>query len=464
MSEHDDLIENVGAAIREAGSPADALALIEELHAMIHMNSPVKEQPVSYVRWVPVEQVEPNDYNPNSVAKTEMRLLYLSILNDGYSQPVVTIYDEARDKYVVTFPCGHTVELLKREAWRECFTQSPILQRLHIPLVSSMAKDAYMSPRLSADEGSSESKCPKPQPTMENSYFSDFNENGAELGRSISRLPVFAAHGAGGSTVSTKPITFLELSCPCCVSSDPQRKGPWKTSQAVWRAGAEEYGLKVSWLSCDPTEISPQKRSRKGSAAASKASDTSAESLASGPAKVMEEIVITSDQRDCRWVIVDGFHRYFTCKNNQDIRDRNHGMLPIVVLDKDINDRMASTVRHNRARGKHSVDGMANMVFKMLDEGWDDATICNQLGMEPEELLRLKHLTGFSKLFENAEYKKAWETRGQIKERVKYFKEHPDDRKMGDVAHPVRADYTPPPAPEVSQRNAKTRTRSRKPA
>jgi len=113
------------------------------------------------------------------------------------------------------------------------------------------------------------------------------------------------------------------------------------------------------------------------------------------------------------FVIVDGFHRYFTMKSNKDIYDKYNGMLPIVVISKSINNRMASTVRHNRARGKHSVDGMSNMVFQMLDEGWDDSTICNQLGMEPEEIIKLKHITGFSKLFENSEYSKAWKSRSQ---------------------------------------------------
>ena len=89
-------------------------------------------------------------------------------------------------------------------------------------------------------------------------------------------------------------------------------------------------------------------------------------------------------------------------------------MLPIVVIKKDINERMAATVRHNRARGAHSVNGMSNMVFKMLDEGWSESEICNQLGMDANELVKLKHITGFSKLFENIEYKKAWEAKRQI--------------------------------------------------
>ncbi len=189
------------------------LEAIENAREALHNLSPVCGQPVDRIRWVPVDMVEPNDYNPNSVAKVELGLLYTSILHDGYTQPVVTIWDAEKEKYV----------------------------------------------------------------------------------------------------------------------------------------------------------------------------------------------------------IVDGFHRYFTCRNNQDIRDRNLGYLPVVVLDKPINDRMASTVRHNRARGKHSIDGMSNMVFQMLENGWSEAEICAELGMEAEEVLRLKHITGFSKLFEDVEYKKAWESKVQLK-------------------------------------------------
>jgi ParB-like chromosome segregation protein Spo0J len=189
------------------------LEAIENAREALHNLSPVCGQPVDRIRWVPVDMVEPNDYNPNSVAKVELGLLYTSILHDGYTQPVVTIWDAEKEKYV----------------------------------------------------------------------------------------------------------------------------------------------------------------------------------------------------------IVDGFHRYFTCRNNQDIRDRNLGYLPVVVLDKPINDRMASTVRHNRARGKHSIDGMSNMVFQMLENGWSEAEICAELGMEAEEVLRLKHITGFSRLFEDVEYKKAWESKVQLK-------------------------------------------------
>jgi len=196
----------------------EKIVFFEEIKELIHNNSPLKEQPVNRIKWVDVNKVSPNDYNPNSVAKKEMGLLYTSILHDGYTQPVVTIYDEVKDKYI----------------------------------------------------------------------------------------------------------------------------------------------------------------------------------------------------------IIDGFHRYFTCKTNKDILDRNKGRLPIVVLNKDINDRMASTVRHNRARGMHSVTGMSSMVFNMLENGWEDVDICNELGMSVEELVKLKHITGFSKLFEDKEYSKSWQTKNQLLLKKKY--------------------------------------------
>tara|TARA_R110002050_G_scaffold66514_2_gene144150 strand:+ start:200 stop:781 length:582 start_codon:yes stop_codon:yes gene_type:complete len=144
-----------------------------------------------------------------------------------------------------------------------------------------------------------------------------------------------------------------------------------------------------------------------------------------------QPIVTIYDEEKEKYVIVDGFHRYFTCKNNKDIFDATGGRVPIVVIKKDINERMAATVRHNRARGQHSVSGMSNMVFSMLDNGWKDEEICNHLGMEPDELLRLKHITGFSKLFADTEYNKAWVTKHQIRIK-KEFADAEKDVKNGN--------------------------------
>ncbi len=120
------------------------------------------------------------------------------------------------------------------------------------------------------------------------------------------------------------------------------------------------------------------------------------------------------------YTIVDGFHRYLVMLNHADIRERTESLLPVVVIDKNANERMASTVRHNRARGKHQVNGMAGIVFTMLDNGMNDESICSELGLEAEELIRLKYVTGFAKLFEDVGYKRSWETRRQIRLRRDY--------------------------------------------
>lgn len=127
-----------------------------------------------------------------------------------------------------------------------------------------------------------------------------------------------------------------------------------------------------------------------------------------------QPIVTVHDKKRGKYIIVDGFHRYFIAKNNKDIQESTYGKIPIVVITKDINERMASTIRHNRARGSHSVRGMSSMIFTLLENGWDDADICNHLGMDADELLRLKHITGFSKLFKDAKYNKEWMTKHQI--------------------------------------------------
>ena len=133
-----------------------------------------------------------------------------------------------------------------------------------------------------------------------------------------------------------------------------------------------------------------------------------------------QPIVTVYDEDQDKYIVVDGFHRSLIVRTYPDIAERTGGRLPIVVIKKPINDLMASTVRHNRARGKHSVDGMASMVFTMLENGWQDEAICNELGLEAEELVRLKHITGFSKLFADIEYRKSWESEAQVKLRTQY--------------------------------------------
>lgn len=107
--------------------------------------------------------------------------------------------------------------------------------------------------------------------------------------------------------------------------------------------------------------------------------------------------------------IVDGFHRYTIMKTHKDIYDREEGCLPVVVIDKDISNRMASTIRHNRARGTHSIELMTNIIAELTESGMSDAWIMKNIGMDAEELLRLKQLSGLASLFKDKEFSKSWE-------------------------------------------------------
>jgi len=106
--------------------------------------------------------------------------------------------------------------------------------------------------------------------------------------------------------------------------------------------------------------------------------------------------------------IVDGFHRYTTLKTSQRIFEREGGMLPVVVIDKDESNRMASTIRHNRARGSHSIDLMSNIVSELVASGMSDSWILKHVGMDKDELLRLKQITGLADLFKDREFSKAF--------------------------------------------------------
>lgn len=110
-----------------------------------------------------------------------------------------------------------------------------------------------------------------------------------------------------------------------------------------------------------------------------------------------------------RYEIVDGFHRYTIMKTHKDIYEREDGKLPVVVIDKDISNRMASTIRHNRARGSHSIELMTSIVAELVEAGMSDAWILKNIGMDAEELLRLKQLSGLQALFKDKDFSKAWE-------------------------------------------------------
>lgn len=122
----------------------------------------------------------------------------------------------------------------------------------------------------------------------------------------------------------------------------------------------------------------------------------------------MPVVCYYDDEKDI-YEVVDGFHRYSLVNPDSKhfskrIWQREQGCLPVSVIEKDLNNRMASTIRHNRARGSHSIELMTNIVSELVKSGMGDEWILKQIGMDADELLRLKQLSGLAELFKNREF------------------------------------------------------------
>ena len=121
---------------------------------------------------------------------------------------------------------------------------------------------------------------------------------------------------------------------------------------------------------------------------------------------------IVSFKEDEHITVIDGFHRNRVGKEVEDVRKRVYGRLPVVNINQwkqGRGDRMASTIRHNRARGSHSIELMSTIVSELVEMGKGDAWICKHVGMSADELLRMKQITGLASLFQNKDFSNAWE-------------------------------------------------------
>lgn len=121
--------------------------------------------------------------------------------------------------------------------------------------------------------------------------------------------------------------------------------------------------------------------------------------------------IVTYPEQD-QITVIDGFHRHRVGKECADVQERVHGYLPTVKIkesQEDRGDRMASTIRHNRARGTHKVEAMADIVVELKRRFWSDEKIAKQLGMESDEVLRLQQVTGLSTMFADRDFSEAWD-------------------------------------------------------
>jgi len=127
-----------------------------------------------------------------------------------------------------------------------------------------------------------------------------------------------------------------------------------------------------------------------------------------------QPVVCYYDNERDKYIVVDGFHRYTVLCKSKRILERENGLLPIVVINKQLGDRMASTIRHNRARGSHSIDLMSNIVAELVEMGKGDRWIAKHIGMSPDEVLRMKQITGLASLFKDDEFSKSWDVESEL--------------------------------------------------
>lgn len=122
--------------------------------------------------------------------------------------------------------------------------------------------------------------------------------------------------------------------------------------------------------------------------------------------------VVTFPKEDDKVEVVDGFHRTRVSKESKIVRQRVHGFTPTVIIRKEVsgkNERIASTIRHNRARGKHQVDAMSEIILELKNRNWKNERIARELGMDEEEILRLCQITGLQDIFKDDDFSKSWE-------------------------------------------------------
>lgn len=124
-----------------------------------------------------------------------------------------------------------------------------------------------------------------------------------------------------------------------------------------------------------------------------------------------QPIVVYGDEVD-HYTVIDGFHRNRVGKECEVVSKRIHGYLPVTKINpgnQDRKKRIASTIRHNRARGKHRIDSMSDIVLELSKRNWSEKKIGKELGMDQDEVLRLKQITGLAEMFQDREFSEAWD-------------------------------------------------------
>lgn len=225
---------------------------------------------------------------------------------------------------------------------------------------------------------------------------------------------------ASGDYLSRVQSIFAELSAMDDVTKVETINEIKRTLHAVSPFKNEPVDC-VIWVACETVE----------------ANDYNPNSVAPPEMKLLEHSImqdgftqpIVTWPQEIGHVVIDGFHRNRVGKESKDVKSRILGYLPIVEIKEsqtDRNDRIAATIRHNRARGKHKVDSMSDIVVELKKRNWSDERISKELGMDSDEILRLTQISGLQEMFANQDFSKSWEI-GEVSEEQVVLQEPSDE-------------------------------------
>ena len=341
-----------------------------------------ENQPLNRIEWVHRDDLHANGYNPNHVAKPELELLKVSILEDGWTQPIV-----ARPVLQISLKCGRVILIgqWQTDPSVEAYIRSHRSRSSPIRLVLSTEKDVSPSATDASDSLSA-----NPSTTEATSCATGLSRSGA-LGGLADKTQASAPATTGTLTGSTMSITSSPLAVPTSSLKLPVRTKPWVTWSVAQAESAEVRGrlLKTQLLGSigENTTSLSQSALEMGAhpipscfVGACSACGSHVEASLSTPLE-----------------IVDGFHRW-TVSADPRIYAMTAGYVPVVrLVPPATGDQMLSTIRHNRARGEHGVLPMAAIVRRLRDEGGLSVeAVMQRCGMEKEEVTRLYERGGMT--------------------------------------------------------------------
>lgn len=406
-------------ALAAIDDPRELVETLNEVRSALHELSPLKHHPVDFVRWVPAADVHANDYNPNQVAPPEMELLRLSIDHDGYcveaSTPVLCAdftWRPAGDLLpgdrLIAFDENSTGTGMKSRRFRTAEVTFNEVREDDLYRVTTSRGDVltnaehpWLAQRMRGSANDRllrwiATKDLRPDDLVVHVVEPWEQDMSWESGWLAGFLD------GEGTLAQNQAIThrFREVI---------RLLGTVRPERLIEAGGPFWEGVSLGCKDSRATVISVAPAGR--GPIASLATSTRTYIAAGFAMHNTQPIVTHVDEEDHREV-VDGFHRHRVGTEYPEVAGSLLGFLPAVQIraaTADRSDRIAATIRHNRARGKHQVVKMTDIVLELKRRNWSDAKISKNLGMDPDEVLRLSQIGGLADVFADRDFSMAWE-------------------------------------------------------